>query len=262
MALPIGMTVDNLIDPHHGTWQGDLIRHTFSPDDPRLIMSIPLSSRLPPDQLIWAYTSKGNFTIRSAYKIALSSSANQRPKNSSSGNRSSFWKNLWRLNVPNKIKSFAWRASRNILPTKDNLCHRKVLNDLICEACGLGDESGGHLFWSCDRAQEVWKSPGIPFDNCGVHFRDFIDLLWHLQFFQRVGNELLELVITVAWSMWFNRNVVRQGKARQTAATVLQKARLLLEEFQLANFQPSRTVMHDREQWTNPSLPWYKVNVD
>ena len=142
------------------------------------------------------------------------------------------------------------------------MCHRKVLNDLICEACGLGDESGGHLFWSCDQAQEVWKSSGIPFDNCGVHFRDFIDLLWHLQFFQRVGNELLELVITVAWSMWFNRNVVQQGKARQTAATVLQKARLLLEEFQLANFQPSRTVMHDREQWTNPSLPWYKVNVD
>ena len=49
---------------------------------------------------------------------------------------------------------------------------------------------------------------GIPFDNNGVHFRDFIDLLWHLEFFQRAGNELLELVITVAWSMWFNRNAV------------------------------------------------------
>ena len=36
----------------------------------------------------------------------------------------------------------------------------------------------------------------------------------------------------------------------------------MLEEFQLANFQPSQTVMHDREQWTNPSPPWYKVNVD
>ena len=103
---------------------------------------------------------------------------------------------------------------------------------------------------------------GIPFDNNGVHFRDFIDLLWHLEFFQRAGNELLELVITVAWSMWFNRNAVRQGKAQQPAATVLQKARLLLEEFQLANFQPSRTVMHDKEQWTNPSSPWYKLNVD
>ena len=27
--------------------------------------------------------------------------------------------------------------------------------------------------------------------------------------------EILGLVIMVAWCMWFNRNVVRQGKARQ-----------------------------------------------
>lgn len=123
VALPIGMTVDNLIDLSHGTWQVDMIRRTFSPDDAQSIMSIPLSSRLPPDQIIWAYTSKGNFTVRSAYKIALSSSSDQRPDNSSRESRNSFWKNLWRLNVPNKIKSFAWRASRNILPTKENLCH-------------------------------------------------------------------------------------------------------------------------------------------
>ena len=93
------------------------------------------------------------------------------------------------------------------------------------------------------------------FDNSGVHFRDFIDLLWHLQFIQRVGNDLLELVIIVAWSMWFNRNVVQQGKARQQAITILQKARLLLDEFQIANFQPSKPMMHDSGQQTNPSLP-------
>ena len=152
MALPIRMIVNNLIDPHHGTWQGDMIRHTFSPDDARSIMSIPLSSKLPTDQLIWAYTSKGNFTVGSAYKIALSFSLDQRPDNSSSENCSKFWKNLWRLNVPNKIKSFAWRASHNILPTKENLCHRKVLNDPACKACGLGAESSGNLFWSYDQA--------------------------------------------------------------------------------------------------------------
>ena len=174
--------------------------------------------------------SKGNFAVRSACKIALLSSSDSRPENSSNGNHSQFWKNLWRLNVPNKIKSFAWRASCNILPTKENLCHCKVLDDPIYEACGLEVESSGPLFQSYDQAQKVWKLSRFLFDNCGVHFRDFIDLLWHLQFIQRVGNDLLELVIIVAWSMWFNRNVVQQGKARQ-AVTILQKARLLLDEF-------------------------------
>ena len=88
--------------------------------------------------------SKGNFAVRSACKIALLSSSDSRPENSSNGNHSQFWKNLWRLNVPNKIKSFAWRASRNTLPKKENLCHRKVLDDQIYEACGLDAESSGH----------------------------------------------------------------------------------------------------------------------
>ena len=111
------------------------------------------------------------------------------------------------------------------------MCHCKVLDDPVYEACGLEVESSGPLFQSCDRARKVWKLSGFLFDNCGVQFRDFIDLLWHLQFIQRVGNDLLELVIIVAWSMWFNRNVVQQGKARQQAVTILQKARLLLDEF-------------------------------
>ena len=32
-----------------------------------------------------------------------------------------FWKTIWRLNIPNKVKSFAWKASKNILPTKANV---------------------------------------------------------------------------------------------------------------------------------------------
>ena len=66
-----------------------------------------------------------------------------------------FWKTLWHLNVPNKIKSFTWRACKNILHTKDNLCRRKVIDVPTCEACGSGVESIGHVFWECEKAQEV-----------------------------------------------------------------------------------------------------------
>ena len=52
-----------------------------------------------------------------------------------------------------------------------------------------------------------------------------------------MDDELLGLVITVAWCIWFNRNVVRQGKIRQSAAEILRKAKYLLEEFQTANFK-------------------------
>ena len=43
---------------------------------------------------------------------------------------------------------------------------------------------------------------------------------------------------------------------------VLQKARMLLNEFQVANAQPSKALMSDTTWWTNPTSPWYKINVD
>ena len=67
--------------------------------------------------------------------------------------------------------------------------------------------------------------------SSGVHFNEFVDLLWHLKFVQHVGNEILELVITIAWNIWFNWNQVWQGKADQSASMIIHKARLVIEEF-------------------------------
>uniref|UniRef100_A0A7N2MJC6 Reverse transcriptase zinc-binding domain-containing protein n=1 Tax=Quercus lobata TaxID=97700 RepID=A0A7N2MJC6_QUELO len=38
-----------------------------------------------------------------------------------------FWKLLWKINTPHKVRHFAWRACKDILPTKENLVRRKVL---------------------------------------------------------------------------------------------------------------------------------------
>ena len=73
--------------------------------------------------------------------------------------------------------------------------------------------------------------------------------------------EILGLVITVAWCMWFNRNVVRQGKARQQNVTILQRTMYLMEEFQMANFKLAQLVISDIVLWTPPILSWYKINI-
>ena len=82
-----------------------------------------------------------------------------------------------------------------------------------CEACGSDVENTGHVFWECKKAQEVWVLLGISFDPPELLAPDFVDFLWHLKFRQKMGDKLLELVVMVAWCLWFNRNEVRQGKA-------------------------------------------------
>ena len=61
-------------------------------------------------------------------------------------------KNLCQLYIPNKVRSFTWRDSKNILPTKDNLYRRKITEDPLCVVCGCELESGGHIFWDCEKA--------------------------------------------------------------------------------------------------------------
>ena len=55
----------------------------------------------------------------------------------------SFWKHLWRCNVPHKVRHFVWRACRDILPTKANLVARKVIPDSCCEESDSDKRSDG-----------------------------------------------------------------------------------------------------------------------
>ena len=116
------------------------------------------------------------------------------------------WKVLWSLNVPNNFKSFAWRASKNILPRKLTMVTKRVLDNPTCEACGVAVESSGHFFWDCDKASEIWKLSGIPFDTRGEHFQDFRDLLWHVMFIQHFSDEVVCLFIIVA-CLWLQNPI-------------------------------------------------------
>ena len=146
-TLPETATVSELIDEATGEWNVDLVKQFFLPDDAHTILGIPRSSKCNRDRMIWAYTPKGTFTVNSAYKIALSLSQSKSTEGTSKAtSHSQFWQKIWSLRIPNKLTTFAWRASRNILPTKANLCSRGVLDDPICDACGLTAETSGHLF--------------------------------------------------------------------------------------------------------------------
>ena len=70
--------VSLLIDSEIGGWRDPLMRQVFIPTVVQSILSIPLSVRIPQDRLVWAFTPKGNFTIRNAYKIVVAESMETR----------------------------------------------------------------------------------------------------------------------------------------------------------------------------------------
>ncbi|XP_065634479.1 uncharacterized protein LOC136069649 [Quercus suber] len=150
------LRVSELISHDSVGWKMQVIDTLFLPHEAENIKSIPLSTHLPPDKLIWAATTNGLFSVRSAYRLAMENSQAENVGSSSNGRGlRSFWRRIWRIPVPHKVRHFTWRACREILPTKMNLKRRKVVDVDSCEECNDGLESSGHLFWSCQRARQV-----------------------------------------------------------------------------------------------------------
>ena len=103
-------TMKSLIDPDTRWWNINLIYWCFHPPDARLIKSLPLSFTPQPDTLVWKSEKSGSYSVKSEYKslCELHNRDTNRPLVSDS--QKGFWKCLWKLKVPGKIKHFLWRA--------------------------------------------------------------------------------------------------------------------------------------------------------
>ena len=84
-----------MIDRDTRRLKDDVVRSLFLPFEARTILNIPLSHNLPEDQIIWVGNKKGEFSVKSAYYIAVGVLDTMEEGESSSGDsRSPLWKKL------------------------------------------------------------------------------------------------------------------------------------------------------------------------
>jgi hypothetical protein len=93
------------------------------------ICSIPINPWSREDKLIWAGTKNGRFSVRSAYHLEVKRRNRGNWSTSSVHSAIPIWRRLWNLKLPRYILVFLWRACNDILPTKNNLCKRKIVTD-------------------------------------------------------------------------------------------------------------------------------------
>lgn len=105
----------------------DRIREEFLPHEAEAILSLPLSFNGKQDRLIWAKTTNGYYTTKSAYRLLLKVAEASALGTSNLAAQKHFWQEIyWSLNVPNKIRHFMWRAANDSLPIKKNLQKRNI----------------------------------------------------------------------------------------------------------------------------------------
>lgn len=79
--------VSEVIDPELASWKDGALDAVFLPYEAKLIKSVPISLQLPKDKLIWALSSNGVFSVRSAYRLAMDQARAKRSGTSSDNGR-------------------------------------------------------------------------------------------------------------------------------------------------------------------------------
>nr|POE81420.1 putative ribonuclease h protein [Quercus suber] len=147
---------------------------------------------------------------------------------SSMGPMKSIWNGIWKLEVPNRIKLFMWRAGNDSLPTRVNLVCRKLLTESTCPLCKLEPEDTLHALWKCPTLSTVWQLyfADLVADTNGIS--DFLDII------QCVQQDKSRFAL-FAWTtslIWMRRNKIRVGEETFPLTKISSLACEGLQEYQ------------------------------
>lgn len=154
--------VSELINPITNKWDEELVMQTFSPEDTRIILQIPIQDHLE-DFTAWHYDKKGIFSVKSAYKVAMDCAARESRSGLTSTSSAAEedggfdWRKPWSMPLPNKVFHFLWRLATNSLPLRTKLQNRGMKVDTRCPICYRLDVDEGHCFIQCKKVKEIWR---------------------------------------------------------------------------------------------------------
>ncbi|CAL5362034.1 unnamed protein product [Camellia sinensis] len=255
--------VCDLIDSEKGAWHDEMLTQNFLGMDVEAIRCIPLCPTLPSDKLVWHFTRNGEFSVRSAYHLCkdMASMDGHGDTSTSGQSQRKFWRDLWQLNLPTKLKIFGWKMCLGLLAVRANLRQRRIINMDLCPGCGVEIETVCHCFHNCDFAMQVWRSSSLnliinpnPVNNC---------FEWICQLMASNGPEPMQLFITICWCIWNNRNSILFGNKSRKVEEVVSFAVNYVSEYVQAQERghiPSTQVRMRR--WVAPREGVFKLNFD
>jgi hypothetical protein len=121
--------VSDLIDPISGEWDESLIRDISNPLEAHKLLEIPLSQNLEEDFVAWHKTKSFTFSVRCAYYSEWEHQYGGRiirRDGQGASSQNPMWEILWKLNVPSKVKIFAWRVLNGLISEVGVLASRHI----------------------------------------------------------------------------------------------------------------------------------------
>ncbi|XP_060965141.1 uncharacterized protein LOC133034132 [Cannabis sativa] len=241
---------------------GVTLNHYFDNLSVSSILKVPIGGLQRDDALVWNHEASGVFSVKSAYHLV--NSASLPPSSSNLSFFTSWWKTLWNLNLPPKVKNFSWRVYHHILPVAINLFHRKAIPQPCCSFCRNPVETVTHALLDCPRAAKIWKaSPLRTFyiSNRYVDVKEFM-----LNGFDQLNKESLSLLLTIMWAIWNSRNKKLFANSDMAPTDVVAWTNSFISDYQeaLCNANKYKAVHNQQPNDKEITVPHncYQPNTD
>ena len=192
--------------------------------------------------------------------------ANSMAGSSSKKGHNDIWKKIWYLPVSNVVRNFLWRACYDILPTRENLCRRIIIQDPLCTLYGGEIESVFHILWQCPSAMDVWLMGPKKIQKSSFPGPDFLHVVEGL--LKKCDLDDFVFFVTLARRIWLRRNEVNHGGVFTSPSLIIQQTTTAIQEYAMVQGPAQEDVLIcPRETnaaicWNAPEQGWCKANWD
>jgi len=124
------LSIADLIIPGTQRWNEHLLFALFDPASTIAVSHLPIS-RVPTRSYLWTPSCSGQFSTFSAYLSILHNDFT----GSSSPSPNSIWKDIWKLQLTDRLRIFIWKIAWDILPTTLRL--QSILPQFIPDISGF-----------------------------------------------------------------------------------------------------------------------------
>lgn len=86
------------------SWDLQQLNNLFSPQVIAEILKLKPSPTEHKDSWLWTAEKSSSFSVKSAYRMLVKGKENQRGESSNTQSQNSFWKKIWNMRIPKKLK--------------------------------------------------------------------------------------------------------------------------------------------------------------
>ena len=208
--------------------------------------------------MIWPKIKDGQYSVKLGYQLLCAKELSGSASGSSNEVNRRMWSGLWRLKVPNKVKTFAWWACSESLPTMVNLARRRVVLSNSCTSCNRVPETVIHALWGYKKMKGAW---GTNFDELGSATNQnlfFVDL-FRLALQNPRGAEGF---IMICWVIGNRRNKIKVNEAIAPIKKIPELAQKHLADFQQFCAKLESKKLPKKVIWKPPDATLLKTNFD